>query len=202
MKRRFLILCILLGSVWVLAPEPRPVLAVCDCYDTYSACLSEAVATYENCVYPAEAAYNECMSTIGIEGICSASYWSAVSSCESALSNSEYSCDQSLTSCLAACQQGGGGGSVGSLCHWDEQMGYITSYVSWFSEPIPSCILDGGSVFTGYGWPRDTFDSCMTNTGGTNQELCCRAQVEALLNTYAICSLNPHNPGCKHCITF
>ena len=203
MKRRFLILSLLLGSLWVLAPEPQPVLAVCDCYDTYSACLSQAVATVENCLFGAQSAYDLCLSNGGTESVCNPIYQQAAAECQIAYSNAEYSCDQALNSCLAGCG-GGGGGSSGSICHDDEQLGYIVSYVSWFAEPLPACISasDGGAEFTAYGWPRDTFDLCMSYSGA-NQEACCRDQVKANLDAWAVCNVVQHpSSSCKHCISF
>jgi hypothetical protein len=199
MKRRVFILLALIGFLAVLMPK-QSVLAVCNCYDPYSQCLSEAVTNYENCTYGAQNALDTCLFT-DTHSVCDPNFENALAQCDVTFTNAEYSCDATLGSCLYNCGQSGGGGGVGTVCNDDDQMGYQAESVSYFAEVNAACITDGGSAFTGYGFPHDTYDTCMSNLN--NQELCCRGQTKWLLDTYAICNISQHHPlGCHHCVTF
>lgn len=185
----------------VVLPEPEEVKAECTCYDTYSQCQSVAVGQFETCEYQAQGARDLCISDGNPVSICNDNYWNTVAQCEVTYYNSAASCDSALNACLAGCGGGGGGGGGGSVCHWDDQMGYSPSQVGLFTGNLQGCMADGGSAFTGAGLSRDYFDLCMTNTGGTDQEYCCRQQIIVHLNAYASCNLDPRT-GCQHCISF
>ncbi len=198
MKRRIFILLALIGFLAVLMPK-QPVLALCNCYEPFSACLSNAVAANENCLSIAQYQYYDCIST-SWSTACDDAYAMAAGACDNTFMSAENSCDDALESCLQGCGQGGGSSGGGNICNGDESMGYIVGAIDVYSEPLDACISEGGSVFTGYGWPRDTYDTCMSNLN--NPELCCPAQVEALMDLWATCHLDSRNHSCKHCYSF
>lgn len=198
MKRKIFILLVLMGSVLLLT-EASPVQAECTCWDTYSQCLSVTVGQYETCVWQAQNAKDLCIADANPPSICNESYNQTVAQCLVTYYDSQMSCDTALNSCLAGCGGGGGGGGGGGYCHLDPQTGY------WGYELITGnlqpCISEGGSVFTGMGLSSATFDACMTNTGGTEQEYCCREQIKVHLDANATCNIDPRT-SCKHCINF
>lgn len=203
MGKRALILLLLMGLLAILTPE-QSVSAQCNCDGPFGQCMQQAVYENESCQHNAYGVYLGCMDWIGIESYCWQWYYDFEYTCEINFSNAENACDSSYSTCLAGCGGGGGGGGTGGICHDDQQMGYQTQSVEYFSSYLSACVADGGSAFTDAGLSRDYFDLCMTNTNGQNQEICCREQIKNLLDTYGSCHLGgPGNSSsCRHCVTF
>lgn len=198
MKRKTLILLVLVYSVWLVS-ESSPVRAECTCWDTYSQCLSVAVGQYETCVWQAQNTKDLCIADANPPSVCNENYNNTVAQCLVTYYDSEFSCDQALNSCLMGCGGGGGGGGGGGYCHQDPAMGYWG--YSLITGTLSTCITDGGSAFTDINLSRSAFDTCMTNTGGSSQEFCCREQIKVHLDENAGCNLDPRT-SCQHCINF
>lgn len=197
--RRLFVLLMLIGLFVVLMPQQATKADPCTCWSTYAGCIDDAVMAYEVCAYSAELSLTECLANHP-PNWCYPLYDSAMASCMIAYMNSSYSCDAALNSCLSGC--GGGGGGGGALCNVNYGQGYSQASTSFYASLLDPCISEGGSAFTGMSLPRDGFDNCMTNSGGTNQAFCCRAQIDAIIDANAGCNLDPRNSDCKACVSY